>query len=216
MEIEELKQQLESFDRQVMAKEVVWWLVENVKNFISTDRTNFSLSFLADIDNMPEMNKLELLCHEVDKIEIEVSGDPDQMMRAIEDDPEVAKAAKMQELIIDLMEEVRSILAEDEEAKQAVLSAFSFYHDFVGINLKTGEEITKDMDGFVTFDYLSFENVENTVTKIPMTPIVDEETGRVIDYKRDPSRAETYVMPAAFCIDISVQVWEDKGETSLF
>lgn len=219
MELCELEAKLECFDKKKIADEIVWWIVENVPNFIDTQRTSYSLSFLAHEEKMPEMAQLEMLCREIDKIEIEVSGEMDQMSDLVENDPEIAKAAEMQQAIIDFMEDVREIMTgeedEDNEYKTRIKKSFSFYQDFVGVNIETGEEITKDMDGYVSFEYLSFENVDMTVTATAMVPVLDSD-GRLVDYKRDESQSKVMEMPSSFCIDFKIQLWENKGATSLF
>lgn len=215
MEIDRLAEEIKTFGEKTLADEIVWWIVNNVVNFISTETVNFSLSFLAHEEKMPEMARLEALCREIDTMEIDVTGDADQMMNELESNPEIEASAKMQQMVIDLLERVRLFLEDYEDGKKLVMDAFSFYHDFVGINVKTREEILRKLDGYVSFDYLSFENIESTLTKTPMNPVFDEE-GRVIDYVRDESKKETLRMPPSFCIDFTVELWEDKGETSLF
>jgi hypothetical protein len=214
MSPEELRVEVDSLSKSAIAKEVSWWLCENVKNFIDTNKTSYSLSFLAHEEMMPQMAKLEALCRQIDNIEIEGDGTDDQISRMIEDNDEVEEASKMQVIVIDFLEDVRLVLSEDEELTNDVLKAFSYYKDFVGFD-EQGKDITRPLTGFVEFSYLSFENSEMSVTITSKIPVLDS-MGRLKEYKIDKENEKTLEMPASFCLDIVVQLWEDKGELSLF
>lgn len=214
METVELKDKLASLDKAKVASEVIWWICENVKNFVDTKQHSYALSFLAHEEKMPETARLEALCRQIDNIEIESTGDVNQMAEEVENNPEVAKAAEMQTMIVDFLEDVRGILCADDQAGQDVMKAFAYYQDFVGYTEK-GEDIKRPLNGFVEFKYLSFENADMSITITPKTPVCDKQ-GRLLEYKRDPANAKTIEMPASFCLDLVVQLWEDKGATSLF
>ena len=214
MTVEEFRSGISLLDKTTVAKETAWWIEDNVKNFIDTKQHSYSLCFLAHEEKMPEMAKLEALCRQIDDVDIEINGDVDQLSYELENNQDVSDSAEMQEMAIDFLEEVRGILCDDQELTAGVMKAFAYYYDFVGYT-ESGEDITRPLTGFVEFTYLSYENADMSVTITAKIPVLDS-LGRLKDYKLDKENAKTTKVPASFCIDLVVQLWEDKGELSLF
>ena len=129
-------------------------------------------------------------------------------------DPEIKEEAKKQDLINDWMEEVLEIMNENEERKSELFKALGYYYEVIGFYKKS--PISKKLEGYVKIDYLSFENMRVPVTKTPMKEIRNS-SGEIVDYKRDEANTEVVAeMPPSFCIDFSIDFWEEKNDQSLF
>ncbi len=210
--LKELQEELKKVNKNKASEEVFWWLKENITNYIDTHQNYFSLSFLADEDKMPEMAKVEHLCTRFNAIELNLA-DGETFDKAIERE-DVAEEGKMQEYINDFMEEIRVLMEKNKKKSEELFKDLSYYYTVVGFYKKS--PLVKELHGYVKIEYFSFENMELDVTKTPLVPVYDD-TGVVVNYRRDESKTETITkMPPAFSIDLGIEMWEDKGETSIF
>jgi len=221
--VEELEKQLSEIDKKAMSIEIFQWLIDNAEHYIDTMTEDFSLSFLANDEIMPETVKVEKLCNDLETMEIEVTGAEDQLEDVINDNPDIEEAARKQTALNEFMEEVRVFMDEDLEYKGKILDKFMYFHDFVGyrpVEKEDGtikaEEIIKDMTGSVEISYLSFENMSMDVSRIAHDPVYDDD-GNIVSYEKDEAKREIVgKIPPSFCIDMSVSVWENHGSASIF
>jgi hypothetical protein len=153
------------------------------------------------------------LCYQLKPIEVAV-GDVKTLEEFIETDPQVKEDSKKQEMINSCMNGVLEEMMCDKENKEKYFKALSYYYEVVGFYKRN--PVSKSLDGYVSIDYLSFENIRVPVTKTPMIEIKNDD-GEVVDYKRDEANTKVVAeMPPSFCIDFSIDFWENKCEQSLF
>lgn len=213
MTFEEFKSEMDKINKERVADEIFWWLKDNILTYIDTYKNSYSLSFLSHEEKMLETSKMEHLCYQLKPIEVSM-GDFDSLAEALDSDPEIIEDSKKQDLINDWMEGVLEIMNENEERKLELFKALGYYYEVVGFYKKN--PISKDLEGYVKIEYLSFENMRVPVTKTPMKE-VRNDAGEIVDYKRDEANTEVVAeMPPSFCIDFSIDFWENKHEQSLF
>jgi len=210
--LEELQTELKKINKKKAAEEIYWWLKENINNYIDTHQTSYSLSFLAHEEMMPEMAKIEHLCTRFNAVEFKM-GDGETFETALERE-DVTEEGMMQECINDFMEEIRESMEKNKKKSEELFKLLSNFYEVVGFYKKS--PLIKELKGYIKVEYLSFENMELDLTKTPLVPVLDDE-GKIVNYRRDESKTETISkMPPAFTIDFGIEMWENKGETSLF
>ena len=213
MTFEEFKSQIDKMSKVNVANEIYWWLKDNILTYIDTYKNSYSLSFLAHEEKMVETAKVEHLCYQLKPIELSL-GDFKALTEALDSDPEIVEDSKKQDLINEWMDGVLEIMNENEQMKSEFFEALVYYYEIVGFY--ENNPVAKKLQGYVSIDYLSFENMRVPVTKTPMKEIKNE-AGEVIDYMKDEANMEVVAeMPPSFCIDFSIDFWEDKGEQSIF
>ncbi len=213
MELLEFKSKLEEIDKYLVAKEVVWWLVNKIPTYIDNHQTTYTLSFLSDEQNMKETSKAERLGNSLNAIELDAS-ELANFDEEIENNLEVKKESEMIDLLKDFMEDVRGVIIENKEWMEEFYKALSFYYSTVAYY--KAKPISKDLKGYIEIEYLGFENVKMDVYKTPLVPIKNTD-GEIVDYKRDESKKELISkMPPSFCVDFGIVFWETQEEFSLF
>lgn len=213
MTFKEFKEEMGKIDQSKVADEIFWWLNDNILTYIDTYKKSYSLSFLSHEEKMPETAKMEHLCYQLKPIELG-SKEFDSLDDFINNDPEIKEEAEKQDLINSWMESVQDIMNDDEEKKNSIFKALSYYYEVIGFYKK--DPVTKDLEGYVRIDYLSFENMRVPVTKTPMKAVKNSD-GEIVDYVRDEEGTEIVAeMPPSFCIDFSIDFWESKNDQSIF
>lgn len=212
MDVVELRSALSDVDKSKIAAEIFWWLKENIVNYIDTHNFTYSLSFLAHEEKMPETAKIEHLFSKFNAVDM--SKFEGMSEKEIFESEEITKDAENQEEMNLFMESVRTTMIENKDLLADYFKELSEYYKVVGFYRDT--PLVKSLDGYIDIEYLSFENITVEVTKSPLIPIYDSD-GHIIDYKKDDSKKETLEkMPASFCIDLTINLWEEKNEFSLF
>lgn len=212
MNIEEMKRELSLINKIKIVDEIFWWLRENIVNYIDTHNFSYSLSFLSHEEKMPETAKIEHLFSQFNVIDM--SQFDGMSEKEIMESYEMTQDALNQEAINEFMEEVKDLMIEDKENLKILFKAISEYYSLVGFY--NNSPLVKKLDGYIDIEYLSFENLTLDVIKTPLIPVYDRE-GNIVDYKKDDSKKETLTnMPESFCIDMTINLWEGKNESSIF
>lgn len=213
MELLEFSAELEKVDKRKVAEEILWWLIEKIDTYIDNHQTEYTLSFLADTEKMPETCKVEKLGYTLTTVEI-ATNDVLNLEKEIENNPDVKRESEIVDCLRRFMEDVKELIVEDKEGMKRFFDALSKYYSTVAFYRE--KPVNKKLDGYINLQYLGFENMKLDVTKTPMIPIFNEE-GEIIDYKKDKSKTEVVAkMPPAFAVDFGIEFWENKDEFSLF
>jgi len=212
MNIEEMKRELSLINKIKIVDEIFWWLRENIVNYIDTHSYFYSLSFLSHEEKMSETAKVEHLFSQFNVVDM--SQFEGMSEKEVMESYEMTQDALNQEAMNEFMEEVKELMTEDKENLKILFKAISEYYSVVGFYKNS--PLVKELDGYIDIEYLSFENLTLDVTKTPLVPVYDRE-GNIVDYKKDTSKTETLAnMPASFCIDMTINLWEEKNESSIF
>lgn len=213
MTTEDFINQLEEIDKGKVGNEIFWWLKENITNYVDTQHKIYYLSFLSDEEKMPETTKIEKLCNTMSPIET-TESELGTLTEAIENNADIVEDSKKQEAVNEFLDLVLQNMNENERQKDDLFRALCYYYEVIGFYKSS--VVTEKLNGYVSIDYLSFENVRMPVTRTPMKA-VKNEAGEIVDYIADTENVVIVAdKPPSFAVDFSVNFWEDKGEQSLF
>jgi uncharacterized protein (DUF2164 family) len=212
MELQEFKAELLKIDKQRVAEEIIGWLTRKVDTYIDNHQAQYNLSFLSD-DQMPETLKVEALGNTLDAIEISTE-EIANLEKEIEENEEVKKESELIDCLREFMDDIRSLMIENEDGMKSFFVALSKYYSTVAFY--KNKPINKDLAGYINLEYIGFENIKMDVFKTPLVPVYNSKR-EIVDYKRDETKRELVTkMPPAFAIDFGIEFWENKEDFSLF
>lgn len=215
MEVSAFKEIVDGISPKELADEFLNWLTGHVEEYIDNHKTQFILNISPkEAGDMPVAEKVEALYLSIDGANRFVdAADHDVDFDSLTDDEREAidREVEMLKLLHGFVEEAYQTLLADTEGLQRLFKKLVYYYEVVGF--RNGVPIEKELTGAVKITAFHYELFEIPVEVKGKQPVYDEN-GDLVELRE--TGVATYLIPPSFVIDLEIEMFEKRVQTSMF
>jgi hypothetical protein len=204
MSVKDILSKSKKIKPQVIAKEVLGWLISNVENYIDNQVRIFKLDLVIDSsESMQETLKLQNLYRAI----------PDDDAKSKQDEKELQDCRTV---LNDITDQAYKKIVENEKGLQELFKRLVFYYEMTGF--RDGKPLIRELDGVVNiskFEYEAFSvGVKILTRKDPISPKNATPISDLPDKKK--AVMKQYVIPEGFTVWLEIAFKTSARPTSMF
>lgn len=215
MEVLGLKEIVDGISPKDLADEFLNWLINNVEQYIDNHKTKFIINISPkEAGDMPLAEKIEELYLGIDethRFADAVDHDVDCDSLTDEERKAIDREVEMLNLLHDHVRRAYDALLANKDGLRGLFEKLVYYYEVVGF--RNGVPIEKELTGAVNVSAFHYEPLEIPVEIKGRKPVYDKN-GDLVEVRE--TEAVTYLIPPSFVIDLEIEIFEKRIQTSMF
>lgn len=214
---DEIKERGSRVDTKSVASEVLGWLERNVEKFIENKETLFRIYLTVDKpDEMPATSELQALYLRIPPPKQAVDSEGKPVVDGDGNPVIDAESENLEAELLDFLNEVTTAsgdaMTEDADGLAKLFKRMAFFYEMTGYSKEVGP-IIQEMGGVIKINDFFFDSTPMEVTVSHR--VAKMENGQMVETgeKRVTKVEES---PAAFGIELEIEIWPKSQATSMY